>query len=63
MTNEDSTELLRQALENICSEANEAARLASIVLAPDNASTFRRELARIMEIVDGKLIPRMPTSP
>ena len=45
------------ALNNLCGEANEAALHATDLLADSELMQARRELARIMEIVEGKLMP------
>jgi hypothetical protein len=55
--------LLLEALQNICGEANEAALLAMEVIEPgESLRVFRREVARIMEIVDMKLVPALNRS-
>lgn len=57
MSKEDR-ELLIKTLNNLCGEADEAARLAKIVLtSTHDVQRFRRSLARIMEIVDSDLLP------
>lgn len=56
--NKSADKLLLEALGNICAEANEAARLATLVIKSDeSALRFRRDLAKIMEIVDCRLLP------
>lgn len=48
---------LEKTLENICGEANEAANLATTLFKDDELKVIRRELARIMEIIDAKILP------
>lgn len=49
--------LFKQSLETICGEANEAARLSELVLEGESLDIVRRELARIIEVVELKIIP------
>jgi hypothetical protein len=56
--NEQSKEAFRQALNNACGEINKAARLSSDLFQGEELSTVRRELARLMEIIDSKLLAR-----
>lgn len=56
-SNKSSRDLFIDALNNLCGEANEAALHAPNLLADSELLQARRELARIMEIVEGKLMP------
>lgn len=60
--NEQSTEAFRQALDNACGEINEAARLSKDLFQGDELSSVRRELARLMEIIESKLLSRLAKS-
>jgi hypothetical protein len=44
-----------QATENLCGEANEAARLSTAIFSEPELREIRRALARCMEIVDGEV--------
>ena len=55
--NKSSRDRFIDALNNLCGEANEAALHATDLLADSELIQARRELARIMEIVEGKLMP------
>jgi hypothetical protein len=46
----------KNALNNACGEINEAARLASAILADAELAVARHELARLMEIIDSKIL-------
>ena len=47
----------RNALNNACGEINEAARLSNDIFKEDELKLARRELARLMEIIDSKILP------
>jgi hypothetical protein len=51
-----SKEAFRAALNNACGEINEAARLSADVFTGDDLNVVRRELARLMEIIDSKVL-------
>ena len=51
-----SKEEFRAALNNACGEINEAARLSTEMFSGDQLKTVRRELARLMEIIDWKVL-------
>lgn len=52
-----------QALENACGEINEAARLSSEIFDGDDLKFVRRELARLMEIIDLQIRPCINKKP
>jgi hypothetical protein len=56
-SNNSSRELFVDALNRLCGEANEAARQAKSLLVDGDLSQARRELARILEIVEMRLMP------
>jgi hypothetical protein len=49
-------ELFREALNSACGEVNEAAKLSLDLFEGERLNNVRRELARIMEIIDGKIL-------
>jgi hypothetical protein len=49
----------KTALNNACGEINEAGRLASDIFSADELAVVRRELARLMEIIDSKILARV----
>jgi hypothetical protein len=57
------TEAFYSALNNACAEINEAARLAPEIFAGDELALVRRELARLMEIIDSKILVRVNRNP
>lgn len=59
MSEQAKTEF-RAALDNACGEINEAARLSSEIFEEEELKAVRRELARLMEIIDSKLLARLP---
>lgn len=59
MSEQAKTEF-RVALDNACGEINEAARLSSEIFEEEELKAVRRELARLMEIIDSKLLARLP---
>jgi hypothetical protein len=56
-----TTKAFRDALNNACGEINEAARLSTEIFSGENLNVVRRELARVMEIIDSKVLVRLPT--
>ncbi len=56
MKDEDPTEFVA-ALNRLCAEANCAISLAPSHFADSDLRIVRRELARCMEIVDGRITP------
>ena len=48
------------ALNNACGEINEASRLAPDLFLADELAGVRRELARLMEIIDSNILARLP---
>jgi hypothetical protein len=54
--NEDA---FRAALNAACGEINEAARLSPELFQGDQLQTVRRELARLMEIIDAKILANL----
>jgi len=57
--NKESNAAFRAALDNACGEINEAARLSTDLFEGDELKLVRRELARLMEIIDSKLLARL----
>jgi hypothetical protein len=49
-------EAFATALNNACGEINEAARLSSEIFSGENLQVVRRELARLMEIIDSRVL-------
>ena len=45
------------AIDRLCGEANEAAKLAVELFDEEDLNTVRRELARMMEISEVKILP------
>ena len=54
-----SSEDFKVALNNACGEINEAARLSLDIFKGDELKFVRRELARLMETIDMKLLSRL----
>jgi hypothetical protein len=52
-------EAFRAALNNACGEINEAARLSTEIFTADELKAVRRELARLMEIIDSQVLDRL----
>lgn len=48
-----------RALNNACGEIDEAARLSKELFAPDDLKIVRRELGRLMGIIDGEILARL----
>lgn len=63
--NKQDQEAFRAALNNACGEINEAARLSKIIFDGEDLKLVRRELARLLEIIDSKLLERLeaPSKP
>ena len=57
--NAQTGEAFQAALNNACGEINEAARLSPYLFEGDELSQVQRELARLMEIIDSKLLRRL----
>jgi hypothetical protein len=51
----------RAALNNACGEINEAARLAPDIFSGDELKLVRRELARLMEVIDSEVLVHLNT--
>ena len=51
----------RAALNNACGEINEAARLAPDIFSGDELKLVRRELARLMEVIDSQVLVHLKT--
>ena len=58
-----SAEEFREALNRACGEIDEAARLSSDIFNGEQLEQVRRELARLMETIDSKLLSRLSQSP
>ena len=58
-----STEEFREALNRACGEINEAARLSSDIFGGQELEQVRRELARLMEAIDSRVLNRLPQNP
>jgi hypothetical protein len=54
-------ELLSAALNNACGEISEAARLAPEIFSGDELKHIRRELARLMEQIDSRILVVLKT--
>jgi hypothetical protein len=50
-----------RALNNACGEINEAARLAPDIFSGDELKLVRRELARLMEVMDSQVLVHLNT--
>jgi hypothetical protein len=63
--NKQDQEAFRAALNNACGEINEAARLSTTIFDGEDLKLVRRELARLLEIIDSKLLERLeaPSNP
>ena len=57
LSKQKKIESFNNAIEIICGEANEAAELSAALFSDKDLNVVRRELARIMEIVEIKIIP------
>ena len=54
MSNSKEILKFKKSLETICGEANEAAKLSELVFEGEPLNNVRRELARIIEVVELK---------
>jgi hypothetical protein len=50
----------RDALNNACGEVNEAARVSTELFEGEELKSVRRELARLMEVIESQLLARLP---
>ena len=57
--NKQSEDAFRSALNNACGEIDEAARLSSELFTGSELQSVRRELARLMEIIDSRILARL----
>jgi len=57
--NTKKAEEFREALNRACGEINEAARLSSHVFDALEQDQVRRELARLMETIDTRILSRL----
>jgi hypothetical protein len=57
-----SSEEFRRALDNACGEINEAARLSGDVSGGEELAQVRRDLARLIEQIDSRLLSRFRES-
>ncbi len=55
-------EAFKSALNNACGEINEAVRLNSELFSDEEIKAVRRELARLTEIIDSKILARLAES-
>ena len=58
--NPEKTKAFKDALNNACGEINEAALLSTELFAGQDLKVVRRELARLMEIIDSQILARLP---
>jgi hypothetical protein len=56
---EKDRKAFKGALNKACGEINEAAKLSSEIFDGDELKMVRRELARLMEIIDLQLLARL----
>ncbi len=61
--NNAAQEAFAAALNNACGEINEAARLSSEIFSGEILHAVRRELARLMEIIDSKVLAHLESNP
>lgn len=57
MSKDESAKKFNQALDNACGELNEAARISPELFEGDELKVVRREIARLMEQVESRLLP------
>ena len=57
--NKQASKAFRSALNNACGEINEAARLSTEIFADDELREITRELARLMEMIDSRVLVRL----
>jgi len=60
MSIDENKKLFVDALNNACGEISEAAKLSSEIFPPVDLKVVRRELARLMEIIDLEILSRLP---
>jgi hypothetical protein len=61
--NPEKTKAFRDALNNACGEINEAGLLSTEIFSAQDLQVVRRELARLMEIIDSRILARLPATP
>jgi hypothetical protein len=59
LTKREVESSFQNALNNACGEINEAARLSSEIFSGDELKKIRRELARLMEIIDMEILSHL----
>lgn len=59
LNKQQSTEQFREALNNACGEISEAALLSVDIFEGDELKMVQRELARLMEMIDSKLLSKL----
>lgn len=59
MGDQKNAEAFRAALNNACGEIDEAARLSVQLFEGDDLKHVRRELGRLMEIIDSEILARL----
>lgn len=57
--NSKDVEAFRASLDAACGEINEAARISEKLFEGENLQVVRRELARLMEIIEAKILTRL----
>jgi hypothetical protein len=57
--NATAVEAFRAALNTACGEINEAARLSTEIFTGNELETVRRQLARLMELIDSEILDRL----
>ena len=55
----ESIDAFQAALNNACGEINEAARLSAELFDGEDLEVVRRELGRLMNIIDSKILARV----
>ena len=55
--NKEEALKFKDAIDKLCGEANEAAQIAPAVFKDDELKRIKRELARLMEVVELHIIP------
>jgi len=61
--NPEKAKAFRDALNNACGEISEAALLSTELFSGQELQLVRRELARLMETIDSRILARLPTAP
>ena len=59
MNRQAAIDAFRAALNNACGEIHEAARLSDQIFTADELEIVRRELARLMNTIDLKVLDRL----